>query len=111
MDIALVTGADAGPGLAIARRLIGMGCRVYALATQFPRNPFPHDNFITLACNLADPEALTKVAEDIVARDGHITYVVHAARQPVAPLLDSPVATLVERINVGLLAPLALARV
>jgi len=111
MDIALVTGADAGPGLAIARRLIGMGCRVYALATQFSRNPFPHDEFITLACNLADPEALTKVAEDIVARDGHITYVVHAARQPVAPLFDSPVATLVERINVGLLAPLALARV
>ena len=111
MDIALVTGADAGPGLAIARRLIGMGCRVYALATQFTRNPFPHDDFITLACDLADPAALTKVAEDIVAREGHISFVVHAARRAPASLLDSPVADLVQRVNVGLLAPIALARV
>jgi NAD(P)-dependent dehydrogenase (short-subunit alcohol dehydrogenase family) len=111
MDIALVTGADAGPGLAIARRLIGMGCRVYALATLFPRNPFPHDDFIPLACDLADPAALTKVAEDIVAREGHISFVVHAARRAPASLFDSPIAELVQRVNVGLLAPLALARV
>jgi len=111
MDIALVTGADAGPGLAIARRLIGMGCRVYALATQFNRNPFPHDDFITLSCDLADPAALTKVAEDIVAREGHVSFVVHAARRAPASLLDSPVAALAERVNVGLLAPIALARV
>jgi len=111
MDIALVTGADAGPGLAIARRLVGMGCRVYALATQFSRNPFPHDDFIPLNCDLADPAALTKAAEDIVAREGHVSFVVHAARRAPAPLLDSPVASLVERVNVGLLAPLALARV
>ncbi len=111
MDIALVTGADAGPGLAIARRLIGMGCRVYALATQFARNPFPHDDFIPLSCDLADSAALTKVAEDIVAREGHVSFVVHAARRVATPLLDSPVSALAERLNVGLLAPLALARV
>jgi len=111
MDIALVTGADAGPGLAIGRRLIGMGCRVYALATQFSRNPFPHDDFIPLSCDLADPAALTKVAEDIVAREGHISFVVHAARIAPTSLLDSPVADLAQRVNVGLLAPLALARV
>jgi len=110
MDIALVTGADAGPGLAIARRLIGMGCRVYALATQFARNPFPHDDFIPLTCDLANPEAVTKAAEDVLAREGQVNFVVHAARRVATPLFDSPVSALAERVNVGLLAPLALVR-
>ncbi len=110
MDIALVTGADAGPGLAIARRLIGMGCRVYALATQFARNPFPHDDFITLTVNLADPAALTQAVEEILAREGHVSFVVHAARRVATPLLDSSVDALTERLHVGLLAPIALAR-
>jgi len=110
MDIALVTGADAGPGLAIARRLLGMGCRVYALATQFARNPYPHDDFIPVSVNLADPAALTQAVEELLAKEGHVSFVVHAARRPPAPLLDSSVADLAERVQVGLLAPLVLAR-
>lgn len=54
MDIAIVTGANKGIGLAIAKKLITLGCRVYALGDDFSKTPYAHKDFFPTSSNEVD---------------------------------------------------------
>src|SRR5690606_15627103 len=55
MDVALVTGAATGVGLAVERKLVDLGCRVYGLGGNYQDTPFRHPAFLPVACDLASP--------------------------------------------------------
>ncbi len=74
--IALVTGASAGIGAAICRRLIEEGYRVAALSRRAPE--FRHENLIAVNVDLADRRA-TREAVASLASQEQILRVVHNA--------------------------------
>lgn len=63
---ALVTGASAGIGRAIAQRLLAGGYRVVGLARRFPR-PLESSRFEALAVDLSDLDALPGELDRLVA--------------------------------------------
>ncbi len=61
MDIAIVTGASSSLGLAISKRLIQLGFRVYGLGGDYTNCPLNNVNFKPMACDLADPDAVLRI--------------------------------------------------
>ncbi|MGF1448907.1 MAG: SDR family NAD(P)-dependent oxidoreductase [Opitutales bacterium] len=111
MDIAIVTGAQAGFGLSVARRLIKTGCRVYGLSWDFSQTDFSHNDFRPFPCNLADPEAVASAVDQILEAEGSLFAVMHCAQLlPTHPLEATETEELTNAIHVGLLCPLILAR-
>lgn len=111
MDIAIVTGAASGVGLAIARKLIETGFRVYGLGGNYAECPFNHNDFIPLNCNLADPHEVETQAAVVLEREGNVLVVVNNAKvysaRPFSDISGNDIDTIV-RIN--LLTPLLLTR-
>ncbi len=111
MDIAIVTGAEAGFGLSVARRLIETGCRVYGLSWDFSQTDFSHNDFRPFPCNLADPEAVAGAVDQILEAEGSLFAVVHCAQLlPTHPLEAAETEELANAVNVGLVCPMVLAR-
>jgi NAD(P)-dependent dehydrogenase (short-subunit alcohol dehydrogenase family) len=64
--VAVVTGASAGIGEAIARHLLAEGHTVITLQRRAPH--MRHDRLLYREIDLADPDAATRVAQELAAR-------------------------------------------
>lgn len=80
MDIAIVTGASSALGLAISNRLIQLGFRVYGLGGDYKECPLKNVNFKPMSCDLADPEALERVAGSILEKEKGVCLLVNNAK-------------------------------
>lgn len=111
MDIVLLLGAGAEPAQSIARRLVGLGSRVYGLSNKFPDQGFAHRDFVQVPVNPADPAAVRGEVEKIVAREGAIGAVILAGHNPVEDAFESAHPNdVVLAVFAGLAAPLAAVR-
>ncbi len=111
MDIVLLLGAGAEPAQCIARRLVGLGSRVYGLSNKFPEQGFAHRDFLQVPVNPADPAAVRAEVEKIVAREGAVGCVILAGHNPVEDAFESAHPNdVVLAVFAGLAAPLAAVR-
>ncbi len=111
MDIVILLGAGAEPAQSIARRLVGLGARVYGFAHKFPDQGFSHRDFVHVGVNPADPAAVRGEVERIVAREGSVNAVILAGYSPVEDAFESAHPNDVAlAVFAGLAAPLAAVR-
>ncbi|AWT60766.1 MAG: putative oxidoreductase [Candidatus Moanabacter tarae] len=112
MDVAIVTGAASGIGLAISRKLVEIGCRVYGLGGNFVNTPYSHEYFIPTPCELTDIEAIKEKVEQILAKEGGVFILVNNAKYfGSKPFLDEVnLAEFETVIRINLLCPLILTR-
>jgi len=115
--VALVTGASAGIGLAVCRRLVAGGARVAMIARR--REPLEEAaatlgagaKAIAFPLDVGDLAALERLPEQVVARCGRLDFVINNAgvhhRGPVA---SRSTADLASMVNVNLTAPIVLMR-
>lgn len=80
MDTVIITGAAGEPALSIARRLCGLGIRVYALAGTIPENGLGADEFVPVPCDLTSPAAVAAAVESISEKENHVVGVVLAGQ-------------------------------
>lgn len=78
MDIAIIIGGNIGIGLAVSRKLILLGFRVYAIANDFTKTPFAHRDFIPISISLNEPEKLKDAVEDILNKEDSIYIIINA---------------------------------
>jgi NADP-dependent 3-hydroxy acid dehydrogenase YdfG len=111
MDIALVTGANTRIGLAISRKLIETGCRVYGLGSTFNDFPLEHSDFIPVTCDLTNTEHLCQVVQEIIDKEKNIYILVNHARYlNLEPHEKLGLNDLESLVHTNLLAPLILTR-
>ena len=112
MDVAIVTGAASGIGLAISRKLVEIGCRVYGLGGNFVNTPYSHEYFIPTPCELTEIEAIKEKVEQILAKEGGVFILVNNAKYfGSKPFLDEVnLAEFETVIRINLLCPLILTR-
>jgi NAD(P)-dependent dehydrogenase (short-subunit alcohol dehydrogenase family) len=111
MDIAIVTGASSSLGLAISKRLIQLGFRVYGLGGDYSNCPLNNVNFKPMACDLADPDAVEASCRQILEKEKGVYVVVHNAKyygRNAFPEMDNREMEQILRIN--LLCPLIVSR-
>jgi hypothetical protein len=116
-EVALVTGASAGIGLALCRRLVASGARVAMVARggerleATARELGGGDRARAFVLDVGDLAALEQLPGRVVASYGRLDLVVNNAgvhhRGPVASRTPSELAAMV---NVNLAAPIVLAR-
>lgn len=111
MDIAVVTGASSGLGLAISRRLLDIGFRVYGLGGNYNDLPFNNVDFRPISCDLADPAQVELRAREILETEKAVSVLVNNAKYfPPDWLGDGAPAEFSRCLNINLLAPLVLVR-
>ncbi|WOO39851.1 SDR family NAD(P)-dependent oxidoreductase [Rubellicoccus peritrichatus] len=89
MDVAVITGASAGSGLAISRRLVAMGMRVYGIDADYENCAWKHEDFIKVTCDVFRQDKLAMAWKEIVDRDPEVSVLVHAAHAKVPASLES----------------------
>jgi NAD(P)-dependent dehydrogenase (short-subunit alcohol dehydrogenase family) len=111
MDIAIITGAHQGYGLAIARRLVDMGMQVCAIGPHFNSESFNHPDYHPMAVDMTDPAAAASVMDSLKTGDGRIHCLIHAAELDSTGSFESmPPEEIPARIHHGLTFPLTLLR-
>ncbi len=111
MDVAIVTGASSTLGLAISRRLIDLGFRVYGLGGNFADIPLRNSAFVPVNCNLADPGQVEGCAREIIAKEHAVCLLVNNAKlYPPEDLTQATTDQLERSLAVNLLCPLILVR-
>lgn len=112
MDIAIVTGAATSIGLAISRKLVELGCRVYGLGGNYAKTQYSHDYFVPTPCDLSNTAEVKTEVEAILEREGNIYILVNNAKlYPTKQFLDPVNLEELEMIlKVNLLCPLILTR-
>ena len=112
MDVAIVTGAATGIGLAISRRLVAMGCRVYGLGGNFRETSYSHEYFIPTPCDLRDIEDIEEKINHVLNREGDVYVLVNNAKSfGTTSFLDKfNLRELETTLQINLLCPLVLIR-
>lgn len=111
MDIAIVTGANTRIGLAISRKLIAIGCRVYGLGSHFRDFPLENVDFVPVVCDLTNTAHLCKVVQEILDKEKNIYVLVnHARHMNLSPHAEQDLNDLESLVHTNLLAPLILTR-
>jgi NAD(P)-dependent dehydrogenase (short-subunit alcohol dehydrogenase family) len=112
MDIAIVTGASGTLGIAISKRLIQLGFRVYGLGGDYKDCPLQNLNFKPMACDLADPKAVEAACGKILEKEKGVCVIVNNAKYfGRHPFLKMDTAEIERILRINLLCPLVLARV
>lgn len=111
MDIAVVTGASSGLGLAITRKLLSLGFRVYGLGGNYQDLPLQNVEFRPIPCDLSDPGLVEHKAREILERESAVALIVNNAKLfPADSMEDGAGAEFARSLNVNLLCPLILIR-
>ncbi|HEX2927497.1 MAG TPA: SDR family oxidoreductase [Ruminiclostridium sp.] len=79
MKTAILTGASKGIGLAISKRLVSLGYKVYGIARSFQNTDYLHENFIRLECDVLNTPELTRIIKNIEANEPEINLLVNNA--------------------------------
>ena len=107
--VALVTGASRGIGAAVAELLAREGARVIRIARTLKSGS--RGAVQDIACDLTELEQVTRVAADVIARDGPPDIVVSNAGTFLLRRLDATEARDLDRqLAVNLRAPFAVAK-
>ena len=107
--LALVTGASRGIGAAIAATFLGAGAHVVRVARTLA--PGDHDGFHDFPCDVSDPAAVERMAEQVMSRVGVPDIVVNNAGVfDRIPFEQASVAELERQLAVNLVGPFAIAR-
>lgn len=120
--ITLITGASAGLGATLAREVVRRrkasalvlvarrADRLEALAEELKRDD-PKLDVLTIAADLAEPEASARVAREAVERFGGVDVLVNNAGLGLPTLFaDAPIEDVKQQIAVNFTAPLLLTR-
>ena len=111
MDIAIVTGASSSLGLAISRRLIELGFRVYGLGGDYTDCSLNNVNFRPISCDLSDPVELEKACHQILKKEKGVYLIVNNAKFfGRTPFSEMSCEEMERILRINLLCPLILAR-
>lgn len=80
MDTVIITGASGEPALSIARRLCGIGIRVYALAGTIPETSLGADEFVPVPCDPTSPDAVISAVRSVLAKEKHVIGIILAGQ-------------------------------
>ena len=111
MDLAVVTGASSGIGLAIAERLVRNSYVVYGIARDFTKCAFTHDRLIPTVCDVLDSRAIEDVFEKIAAAPEPLRVLVNSAGIGIfGPHETLSLAQIDQMVRTNLTAPLLLTK-
>ena len=111
MDTVIITGANGEPALSIARRLCGIGIRVYAIAGTIPETSLDKDEFVPVPCDPTSPDAVISAVQAVLEKEKHIIGVIFAGQYLSDDAFEA--ASLEEirlALNTRIIAPLCAAR-
>ncbi|MFP4495365.1 MAG: SDR family oxidoreductase [Halochromatium sp.] len=101
--VALITGASRGLGAGLATRFLERGLRVAACARTQPALAGAADRVLTMAADVTDSGAISRLCEAAVARFGRIDLWINNAGllAPIGPLRDNDPAAFARHIEVN----------
>ena len=109
MNVAVVTGASSGIGLEIAKRLVTLGYKVYAIARDFKKTEFNNELFLKRECDLTDKKMLLALAKELKKQNLKI-LVNSAGIGYFAPCEEIKVENIEKMIALNLTAAILLSR-
>ncbi len=111
LQVAIVTGASSGIGLAVSKKLIANNYKVYGIARDFAKVDFQHPNFVNVDCDLQDITELQKKTSEIIKSEKNITVLVNNAGIGYFGWLEElKVSDIAEMVSTNLLAPFILTK-
>jgi len=111
LQVAIVTGASSGIGLAVSKKLIANNYKVYGIARDFAKVDFQHPNFVNVDCDLQDITELQKKTSEIIKSEKNITVLVNNAGIGYFGWLEElKISDIAEMVSTNLLAPFILTK-
>jgi short-subunit dehydrogenase len=109
MKVAVLTGASRGIGLALAKRVINLGYKVYGLSRSWENTDFSHENFIPVRCDVQNINKLVEIIKHIEKKEPEIHLLINNAGVGYfGPHEQIPVKGIQTMVRTNLEAPLVL---